>query len=188
MGPLELVYIAIGIFFVLITLVRGYQREVATTLLLMILIFLLTFLEAQQGITARVSGLATGILTGSRFGDSNVFFSFVWTILFIGLIFAGYAGLHTANMLRLGTRRAEAPLGFFFDLAVGVLNGYLVAGMLWYFQDHYGYPLQQFVKLDPAALSDTARGLVAILPPYLINNPVYWIIPVVLILLLQVRG
>jgi hypothetical protein len=188
MGPLELLYIAIGIFFLLITLVRGYQREIATTLLLMITIFLITFLEQQTGITERLASLTTGILSGTRFGDTNVFLSFLWTTLFIALIFAGYAGLHTANVLRLGTRRAELPLGFLLDLAIGMLNGYLVAGMLWYFQDKYGYPLQQFVRLDLTGLSDTARQLIAILPPRLIDNPVYWIIPVVLILLWQVRG
>ncbi len=71
MGPVELLYIYLGIVFVLITFVRGYAREIGTTFGLMMIIFLLTFLEPR--VVQPLSSFSTRYLAGTTFSDANLF-------------------------------------------------------------------------------------------------------------------
>jgi hypothetical protein len=73
------------------------------------------------------------------------------------------------------------------SLIIGMLNGYLIAGTLWYYQDAFNYPIGQLVTFQNT-LTETATTLVNYLPPTLFDNPVYWIVPVAVLLIIRVRG
>ena len=47
MGPVELIFISIGLVVTLIGLARGYVKELGSTLIILVAIFILTFFEDQ---------------------------------------------------------------------------------------------------------------------------------------------
>jgi hypothetical protein len=109
--------------------------------------------------------------------------SLVFELLFMIAIFASYAGI----TFDFQGRPAPPPQGVLLSLAVGLLNGYLIAGTLWYYQHLFDYPIQS-LGLIQLPLTERGAGLVAMLPQNLFESPVYWMIPVAALLILRVRG
>lgn len=181
MGPVELVFISIGLVVTLIGLARGYVKELGSTLIILVAIFILTFFQDQ------LSALLTAI--GAAFGgdsddaSNELLLSTVYSIIFIIIVFGAYSG-RTLNFT--GTP-APPPQGTLISLLIGALNGYLIAGTLWYYQHEFNYPIGQLVTFENT-LTDTAQTLVEYLPPTLFDNPVYWIVPVAVLLIIRVRG
>jgi hypothetical protein len=106
------------------------------------------------------------------------------TLVFIAIVFASYSG----RTLDFQGSQAPAPQGTLLSAAIGLLNGYLIAGTLWYYQDVYGYPLQRFFDLD-TNLTERAAQMVQYLPPVLFADyPVLWMLPVAILLILRVKG
>lgn len=179
MGPVELIFISIGLVVTLIGLARGYVKELGSTLIILVAIFILTFFETQ--ITAVLTFI--GGIFGGDGANSDLLLSTFYTIIFIIIVFGAYSG-RTLNFT--GTP-APPPQGTLISLVIGLLNGYLIAGTLWYYQDAYNYPISQFVPFEDT-LTETAQTLINYLPPTLFDNPVYWIVPVAVLLIIRVRG
>ncbi len=181
MGPIELLFITIGVIVTLIGIARGYVRELGSTIVILSALFLLTFFsdEIVQVLTFFYSDLLG--ITDPGTLDSLLAFSF--SAAFIAIVFAGYAG----KTLRFSGVPAKQPGKFLLDLSVGMLNGYLIAGTLWYIQNLFGYPLGGTTAFIPP-LTARAEAMIQLLPPNLVSNPVYWIVPVVILIILMVRG
>jgi uncharacterized membrane protein required for colicin V production len=165
----------------LIGLARGYVKELGSTLIILVAIFILTFFQSQ--LTALLTAIGAAFGNNGYEASNDLLLSTVYSIIFIVIVFGAYSG-RTLNFT--GTP-APPPQGTLISLLVGLLNGYLIAGTLWYYQHHYNYPIGQLVTFDNT-LTDTAQTLVKYLPPALFDNPVYWIVPVAVLLIIRVRG
>lgn len=181
MGPIEITYITIGLIVTLIGLARGYVRELGSTLIILVAIFMLTYFEEQfssvfGGIGERLFGLDDE-------ADINALLSVIYSVVFVAIVFSAYAG----RTLAFNGKPAPPPQGTILSLLIGLLNGYLIAGTLWYYQNAYDYPIGQWVTFENQ-LTDTAQTLVEYLPPSLFDSPVYWIVPVAILLIIRVRG
>lgn len=180
MGPIELIFISIGLIVTLIGLARGYVKELGSTLIILVTLFILTFFQDQ------ISGLLNAVgnaLGNDGEGANNVLLSTVYSITFIAIVFSAYAG----RTLNFAGTPAPPPQGTLISLLIGMLNGYLIGGTLWYYQHQYDYPIGQFVTFENN-LTETAQTLVNYLPPTLFDNPVYWIVPVAVLLIIRVRA
>lgn len=183
MGPVEIVFYTIGGMIMLIALARGYRQELGSTFVVLLAILLLSFFEEQLlGAFTKVGDA----LFGPQYSTSetrNFFLMLMFQLIFSVIVFMGYAGVTLAFP---GTE-SPPPLGSLIALAVGALNGYLIAGTLWYYLDSFGYPVQSlgWVCLP---LTETAQQLVQILPQRLFETPSYWIIPVAALLIMRIRG
>jgi len=183
MKPVEAVYVTIAIIFAFIGVARTYARELGNTLVILVAIFLLTLLEARA-----IEYLTLG---GERIFDvagdaTNLFLSLSFTILFVSIVFASYSG-RTFGMPSFGGRPLGPPEGTLLSLAIGLINGYLVAGTLWYYQDRFGYPFQRFGWIT-LPLTPTGAEIVALLPQRLFDSPIYWMVPVAVLIVFLVRG
>jgi hypothetical protein len=181
MGPVELIFISIGLVVALIGLARGYVKELGSTLIILVAIFILTFFQDQLSALLTTVGAAVG--DDGETDSNELLLSTVYSIIFIVIVFGAYSG-RTLNFT--GTP-APPPQGTLISLLIGLLNGYLIAGTLWYYQHEFNYPIGQLVTFENT-LTDTAQTLVAYLPPSLFDNPVYWIVPVAVLLIIRVRG
>ncbi len=181
MGPVELIFISIGLVVTLIGLARGYVKELGSTLIILVSIFILTFFEDQ--LSALVTGIGTAFGGDLDTAGNELLLSITYSVTFVIIVFGAYSG-RTLNFT--GTP-APPPQGTLISLLIGLLNGYLIAGTLWYYQHAYNYPIGQIVTFDNT-LTDTAQTLINYLPPTLFDNPVYWIVPVAVLLIIRVRG
>lgn len=186
MGPIEVLYITIAIMIGLVGVARGYARELGNTLVIMAAIFLLTFQEALILALFQRAGERVFNITGDQTELLNLFLSTAFTLVFISIVFASYSG-RVFSFASFGGRPAGPPHGVLISLLVGLLNGYLIAGTLWYYQDKFGYPVQRFglIKLP---LTTTGQELVTLLPQKIFDTPVYWMVPVAVLLIFLVRG
>jgi uncharacterized membrane protein required for colicin V production len=182
MGPLEVIFTIIVIIFALIGLARGYKRELGSTLIILVAIFVLSFFEEE---ITRLFGTVSAQLFASNNPSEarNLVYLSFFQIIFAVIVFAGYAG----RTLEFPGTPAPPPLGSLLDLAVGTLNGYLIAGTLWYYLDRFGYPTQAFGWIQ-LPLTSTGQALVEFLPQRIFESPTYWMIPVAALLILRVRG
>lgn len=182
MGPVELIYLSIGVIITLIGLARGYVKELGSTLIILVAIFILTFFREQ--ITSVLTSLGNTLSGGDTATATNeLLLSSVYSIVFAVIVFGAYAG----RTLSFTGAPTPPPGGTLISIGIGMLNGYLIAGTLWYYQHTYNYPIGQLVTFNNE-LTETAQTLVEYLPPSLFENPVYWIVPVAVLLIIRVRG
>lgn len=180
MGPIEGFFFGIGVIIVMIGFVRGYVKELGVTIMVMAAIFVLIFLDEQ---ITRALNVVAGDILGIPEGDGTTraqFFVIFYCVLFISIVFASYAG----RTFSFSGKPAPPPQGPIITLAVGLLNAYLISGTIWYFLDEYGYPFPDIIL----PLSSTATMLIPLLPGNLIPNPVYWMVPIAVLIIWSVRG
>ncbi|MGL4651792.1 MAG: hypothetical protein ACRC1H_20455, partial [Caldilineaceae bacterium] len=97
--------------------------------------------------------------------------------IFIGIVFSSYSGI----TLNYGGKPIRGLPGGLISLGVGLFNGYLIAGTLWYYANKFGYPLTEIGA--PAT-----GGALEYLPPTVFPDPLYWVVPAAVLLVLRVRG
>ena len=78
-----------------------------------------------------------GIPPGSE--QLNTILFFVYAGTFLAIVFASYAG----RTLDFRGKELRAPEGTMLSLLIGLLNGYLVAGTIWYYAALFGYPVHE---------------------------------------------
>lgn len=182
MGVIEIYFGTIALIIVLIALARGYQRELGSTMIIMVAIFLLMLLEERLNPILTRVGTRVFALEETP-GNQQLFLSGVYQLFFVAAVFAGYAG----QTITFSGKPLPPPRGTIYTLAIGLINGYLIAGTLWYFQNAYDYPLSRFGLLKPE-FTPLAEALIRVLPQYLMPSASLWMIPIAVLLLLRVRG
>lgn len=180
MGPIEVLFVTIQLIIAIIGVVRGYAKELGNTLVFMAAIFILQYL-GQRGVDMLTNFGASVFGFQADSEQLNGFLFFVYAGTFLAIVFASYAG----RTLDFHGKPLPPPEGTILSLLVGLLNGYLVAGTLWYYASLYHYP---FMNVNAAALTPTAQFMLTYVPQNLTNNPVAWMVPVALLILLRVRG
>lgn len=180
MGPVEVIFGIVAIFITLIGFARGYPKELGTTIIILASIFVLSFVEER---ILNLSGTIQDTLFNGDVAGTNLLLSMIFEVLFIIAVFASYAGI----TLDFPGQPARPPQGTVISLSVGLLNGYLIAGTLWYYQDLFQYPLQS-LGLIQLPLTTRGQEWVTLLPQNLFESPVYWMIPVAVLLIWRVRG
>lgn len=170
MGPIEALWGVVVLIFVVISLARGYNRELGVTVLMLIILFLelqfgprLELILRQQAVP-RMLG-AFGIQPANDL--LNLLEMFIFQSAFILVVFATYAGRSFA----FPGKPPGGATGFFFNTLVGLVNGILFAGTLWYYLDKFEYPyLERLGLLYPDLLTDRAKLMIRYLPPRLFEN------------------
>lgn len=150
MGPVEIVFLVVIGIFGAVGVVRGYQRELGVTTMLLITLFVLGFLtESSFGTRLDTFLKDTGM-------SEEALASF-WALVAVGVLlvvtFISYQGL--------GLVYPGSGKNAFLSLIVGLVNGYLFAGSIWYYLADAGYPLADVVP-DFSTFYDF---FVQILPP-----------------------
>lgn len=181
MGLIEIYFGTIAFIVTLIGLARGYSRELGSTMIILVAIFLLLFLEERLNPILSTVGRMAFSVEGP--GAEQFFLSGFYQMLFIIAVFAGYAG----RTIIFTGQELPPPQGTILNLVTGAINGYLIAGTLWYYQQAYGYPLFNLSWMN-VDTSVAPEGLVRLLPQILIPYPTLWMLPIAVLLLLRVRG
>ncbi len=150
MGPVELVFLTVFVIFGIIGVVRGYGKELGVTTMLLIALFVLEFLdERYQALVMRALAVFTGPDEGAQIAAKGL----IYCAALVVVTFISYEG-ETLSF-------PGKPGKLFFDLGSGLLNGYLLAGSLWYYLQAANWPI-----LRPTGeFTALYRVLVRFLPP-----------------------
>jgi hypothetical protein len=152
MGPVGFVFLAIAVIFGVIGIVRGYTRELGVTTMLFVALLALELLAGP--LEARFTHFLTTVFGVSPEAIPGI--EAVIACLFLSIIvFVSYQG---ATLAFPG--KGE---NWFLGLCVGLLNGYLYAGSLWYYLQGAGWPLlHDLITLPYSQLNQAIQKL---LPP-----------------------
>ncbi len=193
MLPLEVVFLLLVVVWALIGSVRGFAREVGATIAVILAMATLTFfgpmlINNVNKIAGKLTSFNIPVATSVPAGTSAfcaapsqeqfIFYS----VAFAAIVFMGYHG----ETLGLPTKVGPMPssiLGIF----VGAVNGWLVAGNLWYFlQKCASYNVPALGITDVGVLSPTAETIVKIMPLNLIGQPILLVGLLFLLLLVRI--
>ena len=163
MAPIEVFFGAIVLIFALIGLVRGFLRELGVTTVMMFLLFFLSRFEPQLD-KGMVKVMSANLLpTADKDLSQCVLFLFV----IVAAAFVSYQG----ETLTFGGQPPRGGQAVLLGLVTGLLNGYLIAGAIWFYMHKFGYPIA-FMGFSAARLSGFAQGLVDYLPLTFLGQPV----------------
>jgi Na+/proline symporter len=158
MVGLNILFYMFVIQFALVGLMRGWRKEILVTfsgaLALFIINLLVTYFPFFRLDSPSLSDTA-------RFG--------VYAFIIIALAFFGY---QTPRLVRAaGDRLARDRVAdAMFGLVVGVANGWLIVGSIWYFMHQLGYPLQPGITpptADTSLIDNLPQSIFLFQPPWL---------------------
>ncbi len=163
MGPVEVVFFVLIAVFIAIALVRGYNKELGVTTMLLIALFVLEFLsERYQALVDEALGIVTG--------QDTVLRPWLFVLFILVITYITYQG---ATLAFPGSSNSR-----FFDIGVGIVNGYLFAGSIWYYLQAAGWPGLEVVP----TYTPVYQALVRLLPPAVFSWPYFIGLAVILLI------
>jgi hypothetical protein len=165
-ASIEILFSIIVFIFALIGLVRGFLRELGVTTMVMFVLFFLSQFEPFLD-----TGLVKVMAFAARGGDvaltKELFKCWFFTLLIIGVAFISYEG----ETLSFAGEPPRGSQGIVLGLLTGALNGYLIAGSIWFYMDKFGYPIK-FLGFAKEELSAVAIAIVPFLPIHFLGQDV----------------
>jgi hypothetical protein len=160
MVSLVVVFWMYVILFAVIGAMRGWARELLVSFSVILALFIISVLERFIPFVGRTLASIPSTLFWLRVG------------VVLALVFFGY---QTPNLQRFAAsnrfareRLQDILLGVF----LGALNGYLIAGTIWFYLNNAGYPFPNLISPPPAGsqLFDTTQRMMALMPPELLGG------------------
>ena len=176
MGPIEILFYTVVVIFAFIGMVRGSNRELGNSIIFMYVVAVLGFAEERGWSERAVQEIAN--IFGADPARINELVFVTIALFFVLIIVVTYQG----KTFDFSGARIPGCLGLLTGFAVGALNGYLIAGTLWYFANEYSYPF----NLLTGALTPTGQFLLGFLPQTIFPSAFYWAIPATILLIVRV--
>ncbi len=145
------------LLFGLIGMMRGWAKELMVVFSLILTLAFNVLLRRYMPVL-------------SELPDDSVSLFWVRSIILIVLVFFGYQSVGIARFSAKATREKlqDSILGFMF----GLINGYLIAGTLWFYLDQAAYPFEAIQAPDTSTqLGQAAVNLMQVMPPRLLGEP-----------------
>ncbi len=175
MSQIEYFWIVFVLLFGVVGIVRTYSRELGvTTMCVAALLLLLQFGDKILMVLQEHFADDFPWLISPRFAAG------FYVVVFLIVVFMSYQGITLVF-------KGNAPKGavsHLLGLIVGLLNGYFIAGTVWFYLHRYDYPLG---LVDGSNLSEVAQRMIQYLPPRVFNlHPGYLLGLLLLLLILSV--
>jgi hypothetical protein len=160
--------------FAVIGAMRGWAKELLVTSAVVLGLFLNSILENYVP-SYQAALVTTPVSTG-------------FTIRSLMLILLAFFGYQTTNLKALQPKLArerleEVVLGLF----MGMLNGYLLVGSVWYYLHTAGYGITKLVIPPEGELAEQIVGMMAFMPPEMLPIPhVFFAVGVVFVFIIVV--
>ena len=91
--------------------------------------------------------------------------------LFVSVIVAAAFVSYQGETLAFGGEPPRGSRGVLLGLLTGVLNGYLIAGAIWFYMDKLNYPIA-VLGFSSDKLSQLAQGMIEFLPMGFLGQPI----------------
>jgi uncharacterized membrane protein required for colicin V production len=101
--------------------------------------------------------------------DNKSLYFWLRTIILILLVFFGY---QTPNIARFAAKMTREKLqDVILGAVIGALNGYLIAGTIWFYMADAGYPFTNAITAPSGDLAKVAEAMLHYMPPKLLGIP-----------------
>ncbi len=170
MGPIGLVFLVVMLLFGVIGIVRGVAKELGVTVMLLAALMILQLIDSM--FKARITQMLN-----QAFGippSSVPTFLAISSAFFLMLItFISYQGVTITYPVKSHS--------WFLGLGIGLINGYLFAGSMWYYLQKAGWPLLNSV-IKPV-YSEVTQNIMKLLPPEIFSWQVLLLMVVFLLIM-----
>lgn len=174
MVSLSFVFWMYVILFGVIGGMRGWAKELLVTFSVILALSFTTLLEHYVPFVRDVL----------QKENVTLFFWLRTTILGL-VIFFGYQTPHLSRFAAKMTREKfqDILLGAF----LGAINGYLIAGTLWYYMADAAYPFTKFITAPSGDIAKIAEAMLHYMPPKLLGIPgIYFAVVIAFIFVIVV--
>ena len=155
---------------------RGWAKELLVSFAVILAIFFITVLELFIPFIRDVLVVESGA----------ALFWFRVSIVLV-LVFFGY---QSPNLPKLaGTNRfaRERLQDILLGLFLGMVNGYLIVGTIWYYLNAAGYPFPNLVTAPTGAELEVVNNYMKFMPPALLGTPtIYFAVAIAFAFILMV--
>jgi hypothetical protein len=117
--------------------------------------------------------------------DNQVMYFWLRAIILGLVVFFGFQTQHIARFAAKLNREKlqDAFLGVF----LGAINGYLIAGSLWYYLADAGYPFTQYISAPSGDFAKLAETMLRFMPPVILGTPgIYFAVVIAFIFVIVV--
>lgn len=178
MIPIETLWIGLALIFAIVGVVRGFLKELGVTLVLIVLLFGLRQLSDNLG---GILGFAAATVKQDWISDlknNAALWLIVYMAVFLVVVFIAYEGY----VIKYPGEDPRGIQGRLLAMLVGLVNGYLVAGSLWFYVDLYKEPVQRLGLLR-LPYTPVAERMLQVLPPAMLGPYLPFLIVFMIILL-----
>ena len=162
------------ILFAIIGGMRGWAKEILVSFSVILALAFTALLE-------RYVPFIRDVLVPQQ---NSVLF-WVRAIILILLVFFGY---QTVNLSRISAKLTREKLEhIILGVVIGALNGYLIAGTLWYYLSDSKYPFADIISAPTGDIAGIANAMLHYMPPKLLGIPgIYFAVVVCFIFVIVV--
>lgn len=158
MVPIEVVFGIMVLIFTLIGFARGFLKELGVTAMMIWALFMLSL----------VGPLLERLVGGEELSANKAqWICISYTIIIVLVAIFSYQG----ETLAFGGVPLRGLTGAILGTLMGLVNGYLIAGSLWYYMAHFDYPIRA-LGFTVEGLSPAAVAMQPYLPPALLGQPI----------------
>jgi uncharacterized membrane protein required for colicin V production len=174
MVSLSFVFWMYVILFSIIGGMRGWAKELLVTFSVILALTFTTLLEHYVPFVRDVLQK-----------DNVTLYFWLRTSILILVVFFGYQTPHLSRFAAKMTREKfqDILLGTF----LGAINGYLIAGTIWYYMADSGYPFTNVIAAPTGDIAKAADALLQYMPPKLLGIPgIYFAVVIAFIFVIVV--
>ncbi len=173
MVSLAFVFWMYVVLFAIIGGLRGWAREM---LVAFSVILALTFTTLLSNYVPFIKSMRT---------DSVVYYFWLRTLILLLLVFFGY---QTPNIERFAAKMNREKLqDIILGAIIGALNGYLIAGTIWFYMADAGYPFPKVISAPTGDVAASANAMLNYMAPKLLGIPgIYFAVVIAFIFVLVV--
>ncbi len=189
MISIGVVVLGLSLFEGVVGMVRGFLKELGVTLVLIATLFGLDILiPVLEGFINNGGLQFLGLGKTADSHTTQVTLAILFTAIMVAAAFISYQG----ETLSYEGAAPKGILGFLLSFLIGVVNGYLLFGTIWWVWAHYKYPF----GIVEAPLPEIATTVVGggLLPPDLLGAGTatvgigsFGILPIILIVLIVLK-
>lgn len=178
MTPVETLWIGLVVIFAIVGIVRGFLKELGVTLVLIVTLFGLTRLSGNMPTILNFAASATKVQAIGQLKDNTAVWLVFYLLAVLSVAFIAYQGY----VIKYPGSDPKGIQGILLSLMIGLINGYLVSGSLWYYIDKYQAPLRALGLLQ-GEYTALAQRLVKVLPPTILEPYLPFLVVFMIILL-----
>ena len=178
MTPVEVLWISLALIFGIIGVVRGFLKELGVTLVLVVTLFGLTRFRDYTPRILEFINTTLKLPAVSQWINRDPVWLLFYSFAVLGAVFIAYQGY----VITYPGENPKGIQGVLLALMVGLINGYLVAGSLWFYMKEYEAPVRALYLLQ-GQYTSVAQKMLQVLPPDLLSQYLPFLIVFMIILL-----